>query len=146
MAQYATEQKKILSDFLKEHREESFSVEALVDGMRTERGEESVPATSTVYRLITRLVEEGEVRRFVKGHSRQFLYQIVDREHCHSHLHLRCMDCGKLIHLNEKISDELLDTIRSSSNFSVNEAETVLVGACSQCARAKQPPTDGGAQ
>ncbi len=143
MAQYATEQKKILMDFLREHREEAFSVEAIVERMRAEHGTGIVPATSTVYRLITKLVEEGEVRRFVKGYSRQFLYQIVDREHCHSHLHLRCMDCGKLIHLNEQVSDELLDAIRSSSDFSVNEAETVLMGACAACSRAKK---DGGAQ
>ena len=142
MAQYATEQKKILMDFLRTHREESFSVEAIVEGMRADNPSGTIPATSTVYRLITKLVDEGEVRRFVKGHSRQFLYQIVDREHCHSHLHLRCMDCGKLIHLNERVSDELLDTIRSSSNFSVNEAETVLMGACSDCSRAK----NGGAR
>ena len=98
----------------------------------------SVPAISTVYRLITKLVTEGSVRRFVKGHSRRFLYQIVDRDHCRSHLHLRCMDCGKLIHLNEKVSDELLTTIRSANNFSVNEEETVLVGACSDCSRMKK--------
>jgi len=138
MAQYATEQKKILMDFFREHREEAFSVEAIVEGMRAEHGTGIVPATSTVYRLITKLVEEGEVRRFVKGHSRQFLYQIVDREHCHSHLHLRCMDCGKLIHLNERVSDELLDVIGSSSDFSVDEAETVLMGACAECSRAKK--------
>ena len=141
MAHYATEQKKILMDFLRAHREEAFSVEAIVEGMRAEHGTGIVPATSTVYRLVTKLVDEGEVRRFVKGHSRQFLYQIVDREHCHSHLHLRCIDCGKLIHLSEQVSDELLDAIRATSNFSVNEAETVLVGACSDCSRAKK---DGG--
>ena len=134
MAQYATEQKKILIDFLREYRESSFSVEEIVAELQKIDGEK-VPATSTVYRLITKLVEEGTVRRFVKGHSRQFLYQIVDREHCRSHLHLRCMDCGKLFHLNEKLSDEVLDVIRATSNFSVNEEETVLLGACSDCSR-----------
>ena len=143
MAHYATEQKKILMDFLRAHREEAFSVEAIVDGMRAEHGTGIVPATSTVYRLITKLVDEGEVRRFVKGHSRQFLYQIVDREHCHSHLHLRCIDCGKLIHLNEKISEDLLQTIRSTSDFSVNEEETVLMGACATCSEAKKASLGG---
>ena len=137
MAEYATEQKKLLIDFLREHHESSFSVDEIVLEMKKINGVK-VPATSTVYRLMTKLVEEGRVKRFVKGHSRQFLYQIVDRDHCRSHLHLRCMDCGKLIHLNEKLSDELLDVIRSTSDFSVNEEETVLVGACSDCSRAKK--------
>jgi Fur family ferric uptake transcriptional regulator len=137
MAQYATEQKKMLVDFLREHHESSFSVDQIVLEMK-KNDAQKVPATSTVYRLITKLVEEGTVKRFVRGHSRQFLYQIVDRDHCRSHLHLRCMDCGKLIHLNEKLSDELLDVIRSTSDFSVNEEETVLVGACSDCSRIKK--------
>ena len=88
MAQYATEQKKILIDFLREHRESAFSVEEIVTELQRTDGEK-VPATSTVYRLITKLVEEGAVKRFVRGHSRQFLYQIVEDEHCRSHLHLR---------------------------------------------------------
>ena len=143
MAEYITEQKTQLMEFLREHREESFSVDALVEGMHQTYGER-VPATSTVYRLITKLVEEGSVKRFVRGHSRQFLYQIVDSEHCRSHLHLRCMECGKLIHLNEKVSDELLDAIRATSDFSVNEAETVIVGACRACAEADKQTKDGG--
>ncbi len=137
MAQYATEQKKILIDFLRKHHKDAFSVEEIVLELKMAHGDK-IPAKSTVYRLITKLVEEGTVKRFVKGHSRQFLYQIVDCEHCRSHLHLRCMDCGKLIHLNEKLSDELLDVIRLQSDFSVNEVETVLVGACSDCSRAKK--------
>lgn len=136
MAEYATEQKKRLIDFLREHHEDSFTVDEIVCEMKKSCGER-VPATSTVYRLITKLVEEGMVRRFVKGHSRQFLYQIVDREHCRTHLHLRCTDCGKLFHLNEQLSDELLCVIRSTSHFSVNEEETVLLGACEACAQAK---------
>ena len=142
MAQYATEQKKYLIDFLREHREESFTVEEIVCGLQ-KTDAQKVPATSTVYRLITKLVEEGSVKRFVKGHSRQFLYQIVDREHCRSHLHLRCMDCGKLIHLNEKISEDLLQAIRSTSDFSVDEEETVLMGACATCSEAKKEQLGG---
>ena len=137
MAEYATEQKRMLLRFLKEHGETAYTVEELVTGMREEYGE-SVPAQSTVYRLMTRLVEEGIVKRFVKGHSRKFVYQIVAGERCHSHLHLKCMGCGKLIHLEEKLSDELLGRVRMSSDFAVDEEETVLFGACASCHREKQ--------
>ena len=137
MAQYATEQKKILTDFLRAHREESFSVEAIVDGMRAEHGTGIVPATSTVYRLMTKLVAEGTVKRFVRGNSRKFAYQIVMGEHCDCHLHLKCMGCGRLIHLDESVSDELLDKVKSISDFSVNEEATVLFGSCADCKKDK---------
>ena len=137
MAGYATEQKRMLLDFLRDHCESAYTVEELILGMRQTYGE-GIPGKSTVYRLMTRLVEEGTVKRFVRGHSRQFVYQIVAGEHCHSHLHLKCMGCGKLIHLDEGLSDELLGKVRASSDFAVDEEETVLFGACAACHRKKE--------
>ena len=136
MAEYATEQKKMLSDFLQTNAQRAFSVDELVEEMRRTYGE-GAPGTSTVYRLMTRMGEEGTVKRFVKGHSRHFVYQIVGGAHCRSHLHLKCIGCGKLLHLDERVSDELLARIRANSDFSVNEAETVLFGQCAACVHQK---------
>ena len=142
MAEYQTEQKKMLSEFLKLNCDKAYTVEDLVEGMKARYGAD-VPATSTVYRLMTRLVEEGTVKRFVKGHSRRFVYQIVEGEHCRSHLHMKCIGCGRLLHLDEQVSDALLRAVRSSSNFSVNEEETVLFGQCASCDRAETKRQEG---
>lgn len=137
MAEYATEQKRMLLNFLKQHCESGYTIEELIGEMRLSYGE-AIPGKSTVYRLMTRLVEEGTVKRFVKGHSRSFVYQIVAGEHCHSHLHLKCVGCGKLIHLDDRLSEELLSKVRVSSDFTVDEEETVLFGACADCHREKR--------
>lgn len=134
MAEYATEQKRILVKFLRDHAETAYTVEELVLSLRESYGE-AAPGKSTVYRLITKLTEEGTLKRFVRGHSRQFAYQIVAGERCHAHLHLKCMGCGKLIHLDEQVSDDLLGKVRASSDFAVDEEETVLFGACATCHR-----------
>ncbi len=141
MAQYRTEQKTMLLDFLRSHGENAYTVDELVEGMRLLYGE-GTPATSTVYRLMTYLVEEGTVKRFVKGHSRRFVYQIVGGRDCHAHLHLKCMECGKLLHLDETVSERLLCAVRSSNDFSVSEEETVLFGACAVC-RGNKEKTEG---
>ena len=60
-------------------------------------------------------------------------YQLVACEHCDSHLHLKCVGCGKLFHMDEDISDELVSRIRACSAFSVDEEESVLYGKCSSC-------------
>ena len=132
MAQYLTEQKKTLSKFLSQRGETAYSIEELIDALSREYGDRA-PGKSTVYRLITRLVDEGSVKRFVKGNSRKFVYQAVNGKNCHAHLHLRCTDCGKLIHLDHSISDRLVDQVAMCSDFSVNEAETVLLGKCKEC-------------
>ncbi|MBQ9086665.1 MAG: transcriptional repressor [Clostridia bacterium] len=136
MAEYITEQKKLLSDFLTRHCDQAFSVEELAEQMSAEFNKK-IPGKSTLYRLITRMVEEGIVKRFVKGNSRHFVYQIVAGEHCHSHLHMKCVECGKLLHLDEDLSHELLAKIRMGSNFSVSEESTVLFGECYDCNKRK---------
>ncbi len=132
MAEYVTEQKKILKKILEESCDSAYTVEELMEKLRDRCGD-SAPGKSTVYRLITHLVEDGTVKKFSEDGSRGWSYQIVMGEHCDCHLHLKCMDCGRLIHLDESVSDELLDRVRTISDFSVNEEATVLFGRCGEC-------------
>lgn len=132
MAEYVTEQKKILKKILEENSDSAYTVEELMEKLRVRCGD-SAPGKSTVYRLITHLVEDGTVKKFSGEGSRKWSYQIVMGEHCDCHLHLKCMDCGRLIHLDESVSDELLDKVRTISDFSVNEEATVLFGRCGGC-------------
>ena len=129
MATYNTEQKKLLVEFLKCNTETAYTVEEIVEKM------EGKLAKSTVYRLILKLTEDGCVKRMTRGTGRTFVYQMIaiEGEHCHAHLHLRCTDCGKVIHMKESVSHELLDAIRQESDFSVSERDTVILGKCSAC-------------
>lgn len=134
MAEYITKQKNTLLKFLKQNSERSFTVEELTESMKNaKQGEAPTPAKSTIYRLMTRFVEEGRVKRFVRGHSRRFVYQIVACERSNLHLHMKCMKCGKLFHLDESLSDELMEKVQRLCNFSVSESETVLFGKCAEC-------------
>lgn len=132
MAEYVTEQKKVLKKILQDNCDKAYTVDELLEIMRS-ACPQNVPGKSTVYRLITRLVSEGSVKKFSRDNSRQSAYQIVMGEHCDCHLHLKCMDCGKLIHLDDKVSDELLSAVRATSDFSVSEEATVLFGMCGDC-------------
>ena len=137
MSQYQTEQKKLLASFLHDHKDRAFTVEEICESIKAEKGEDAL-GKSTLYRLMTRMVEEGSVKRFVRGNSRKFVYQAVECEHCDAHLHLKCTDCGKLFHMEEEISEELLSVIRKSSSFSVSEEKTVLFGTCGACLGEKE--------
>lgn len=132
MSGYHTEQKQLLADFLKKHNDRAFTVEEICTALQKQAGKDA-PGKSTLYRLMTGLVEDGSVKRFVRGNSRKFVYQLVGGEHCDAHLHLKCTDCGRLFHMEEQASDELLSQIRAISNFSVNEEKTVLFGTCADC-------------
>ena len=129
MAHYQTAQKKLLLDFLREHSRQAFTIEELAAALE---GREHAPGKSTLYRLMPLLVQEGRVKRFVRGTSRQFLYQMMG-ERCRTHLHLKCSICGQMVHMGHEESLELVRMIDKKYHFSVSEGDTVLFGLCENC-------------
>ena len=132
MAGYRTEQKKMLLAYLQANGGEAYTVEELAEGMRATYGELS-PGVSTVYRLMTRLAEEGKVKRFLREKGRGFVYQIVAGRGCSHHLHMKCTRCGRLLHLDGAVSAELHERILAQSGFTLCGEATVLFGVCESC-------------
>ena len=130
MSSYHTEQKKILMDFMIANKDRGFTIDEITEEIQ--KSGASV-GRSTVYRLANRLEAEGVIRRFFRSESRSATYQLAACEHCDSHLHLKCTECGKLFHMEESVSDELVEKIRACSSFFVDEEESVLYGKCAVC-------------
>lgn len=133
MAHYQTEQKRILLAYMKAHDSQAYTVEELWEKMNEELDSAFVPGKSTIYRILPGLVEEGLVKRFVKGNSRKFLYQMVCGSHCDAHLHMKCSVCGKLYHMEDQESEELLIRVMQKHHFQIDEGKTILFGQCENC-------------
>ena len=130
MKLYNTEQKRALLDFLKKHSNEQFTIEEIACALS---GCDSAPGKSTVYRLMTRLVDSGDVRRFAPENSRHFYYQYVDAQKCARHLHLKCVCCGKLIHVDDEVTALMQDKLLSRNNFIIDEGHNIIYGKCADC-------------
>lgn len=130
MASYQTRPRTQLISFLKENPEKGYTAEELTQELSLRYGEDA-PGKSTVYRLVNKLVQEQEIKRFEEG------YRLTGAT-CHNHLHLKCMDCGKLIHMKEQDSAPLLAGVLKRNGFSVDEYQTVLLGHCNQCTAAQK--------
>ena len=133
MSVYQTEQKKMIIDFMTLNRDKNFTIEEIEKHLSSMPECNICPSKSTIYRTVKLLTEEGSLKKFVSADSRRATYQLVKGEHCESHLHLKCTDCGKLFHMDERESDKLLRRISAISDFSVSEEETVIYGRCSLC-------------
>ena len=126
---YRTAQKQALLNFLQQYAHRAFTVDEIAHSLQGE----NAPGKSTVYRLLGQLVESGEVRKFLKPDSRVAMYQAMGCKNCERHLHLKCTDCGKLLHLGDGASAALLQNVLQQSEFAVDERETVLYGKCAGC-------------
>ncbi len=101
-----------------------------ITALLTSRGEKI--GKTTVYRNLEKLVNSGLVHRYTGGDSACF--SIAD-DSCHEHFHLRCQECGKLIHIECSHMDELSHHIADEHGFKVDRFKTVLYGLCGECSR-----------
>lgn len=128
MKGYQTEQKKLLLAYLSSHADRAFTIDELTEVMTV-----SGVGKSTVYRLVARLAEEGAIRRYAREEGRGYSYQYLERMECHSHLHMRCTLCGKVIHLSEGISRLFAQAVLESDRFYLDDGRTLLFGRCAAC-------------
>ena len=83
------------------HADRQFTVRQLLMTM----GDALHPDAARSTARLTALVEEGTVRRFAPGSGSRGLSGRADPSHCDAHLHLKCVGCGRLIHLDTSVSD-----------------------------------------
>ncbi|MBQ3085300.1 MAG: transcriptional repressor [Clostridia bacterium] len=131
MASYQTRPRGQLLSFLRENPEKGYTAEELAQELSSRYGDDA-PGKSTVYRLVNKLVQEEEIKRFEAENEKRAQYRLTGAA-CHNHLHLKCLDCGKLIHMKEQDSTPLLMGILQQNGFSVDEYQTVLLGHCNLC-------------
>ena len=124
---YNTEKRTEILNFFAAATESPHSAEEICNAiLKDGRGK------STVYRLISKLVDEGIISRITDPKSRRVTYQYMKEGSCHEHLHLKCKECGKLINLDEEISEVLERRIKKISGFRV-DVGTLLYGKCESC-------------
>ncbi len=128
MSKYNTQQRKLMIDFFKNHAHKTSSVNEICEVLN-----EQGVSTSSVYRNIAQMEEEGIVRRVSEKNRKGALYQYIDPEHCIGVVHLICEECNVTYHLNRHISQMVANLALENHNFRLNEQSAVLYGKCENC-------------
>ena len=118
----------------KTDEERSFTIDEIIESMDADASYAIKPGKSTLYRLLPSLVEAGTVHRFTRDKGCKAAYQIVGGRSCHSHMHMKCNGCGRLLHMSDSASRELMEQIEKLNQFHLDLAHTLLYGTCSDCA------------
>lgn len=127
---YKTKQRQRILDCLTSNSQRHVTVDD-VAAFLFQRGE--TVGKTTIYRYLEKLVEEGRVRKFTaEGESACFQY--VSDAGCAEHFHLKCLECGKLIHLECGYLSQLETHIYEEHHFTIHSGRTVFYGLCAQCA------------
>lgn len=129
---YDTEQRRTMMKILEENADRQFSAFELIDICEKQYPSVKIN-TSTVYRLLSRLVKEGKAERSAASDGRQFLYRYTASCECSEHIHLKCKRCGQILHLEDDEAEKNLVAAMQKFNFKVDEAQSLIVGVCEKC-------------
>ena len=127
--EYSTKQREAILAFLRENNAHVSASDIIFH--LSEQGYNV--STATVYRALDKFEKEGLVKKMMVGDGVGACYQYADGEGCHEHFHLKCIKCGKLIHLSCEFMHEMEEHIFSDHGFTVSSGRTVIYGICSTC-------------
>lgn len=127
---YNTKQKSRLIDFFKKNASSQLSVNEIISGVCGDGD----TGKSTIYRLISKMAEDGTLLRMHGEDSKSVLYQYVgEGTHCGEHFHLKCKECGRLIHLDCHHLENIGMHIAEEHKFIIDTKKTVFYGICENC-------------
>lgn len=132
--EYSTKQRDVILAFLKENNAHITAADITLH--LSEQGIKV--STATVYRTLDKFVNDGIVRKMVIGDAGGACYQYIDGGSCGEHFHLKCVNCGKLIHLSCEFLENMEKHIFDEHGFTVSSGRTVIYGICSQCETGKE--------
>lgn len=136
---YKSQNREELLSFLSSRPNIHFTVAELVSHFQ----EEGRPiGTTTVYRQLERLCEEGMVNKYIIDQNTPACFSYVGKdteggEAC-SCFHCKCNVCGKLIHLHCHELDFMMEHLITHHGFHWDEKKTVFYGLCADCAQTQR--------
>jgi Fur family ferric uptake transcriptional regulator len=121
-----TRQRQLIWETFTADPDRHLSAEDVVDRVR---GQLPQVNSSTVYRTLELLVEEGLLLRTDLGGDRA--YYEPAREHAHHHL--VCESCGAVQHLHDEELGDLRARLERGAGFAVGSGEITFFGLCRAC-------------
>ena len=95
---YNTKTRQLILDYLIRNRQHAVSASNILEHLEAEGAS---PNPTTVYRYLDKLAGEQRVMKYVADKGEKAVFQYVDEgRHCREHLHLKCVRCGRIYHLD----------------------------------------------
>lgn len=132
---YRTKARTEMMHYLEENRLRTVSAEDILLDLRKKGLRISA---TTVYRYLERLCQEHVAMKFVAEKGEKAVYQLEHAEkQCKEHLHLKCLKCGRVIHMDCGFMEEVEEHLKAEHGFALQCEGSVLYGVCEVCERQK---------
>ena len=94
---------------------------------------------STIYRYLNQLCDDGAIMKYTDNDIGKTVYEYVkDKHDCQCHIHLKCVRCNGIIHLECGFMEEIREHLEASHHFSLQCEGSVLYGLCDHCRKIEE--------
>lgn len=127
---FTTQRQVILQAFL-ESKENHMCAEDVYEFVRDNNPEIGL---ATVYRSLELFTSLELLKKldFGDGRSR---YELNDHNLAHSHYHLICLKCGKVIEFSYDFMNKMKEKIKKENGFAIVDYQLKFYGYCADCER-----------
>lgn len=127
---YKTKPKEYIFEFLKKHKNTSFSVQDVYEDIKESGYDINL---ATVYRNILKLVDKGMLLKHQASNQKYATYQYVESQKCLTHFHFECKKCGMVIALGNRESENFVSMVKENLGFMIEPQNTYISGVCKKC-------------
>lgn len=128
---YTTASRTKILDFLKTNCDRTVNVNDIQQYLIECDHEVNI---TTIYRYLDKLSQEGTVMKYVAEKGNQAVYQYVELgHHCEEHLHLQCVKCGAIVHLECDFMREIAEHVEKDHGFMIQCKNSIIYGLCQKC-------------
>ena len=128
---YATASRKKILEYLMENHNRTLTASDIAMYLKECGNEVNI---TTIYRYLDKLEKEGTVMKYIAEKGSQATYQYVEAGHdCDGHLHLQCVKCGQVIHLECHFMHEILEHVEKEHGFVMQCKNSIIYGMCNTC-------------
>lgn len=132
---YKTKARQYILECLEKNADKTVSASNVLKYL--EENEISANLT-TVYRYLNRLTKEKKINKFTGENGQKAVFQLSNSDKiCDEHIHVQCVDCGKLIHLDCDFMSEFKNHLFDEHGFNLKCSGSILYGTCSSCKKNK---------
>lgn len=134
---YQTKQQETILQYLKENGHRHVTAAEIAAHLAAQR---TPVGLTTVYRHLEKLVAAGKVQKFLTDGTACACFQYLPSDElAHAHFHLKCLQCGTLLHMQCSFIETLTAHIMEAHQFSMLPMKTTFYGTCAACQALSSP-------
>ena len=128
---YNTKARRLILEFLELKQESTVSAADISEYL------EKMGVTvnqATVYRCLNKLDDEKRLLKFTDEDTQKSVYRLIgEKNNCAEHIHIKCVKCGRLMHLECGFMHDIKKHLSESHGFELQCGGSILYSLCEKC-------------